>query len=1074
MYKGICQQFVVDYKAYRHVVTNVLKPYLLTPDKTLPILSPTYLKPISVDPPPNSESLKKLITKLNRRVSSISEEYSIQSCLSKLSPSDYAVLRLSKSDFKIYLERRLVNFNAELIAYLQICLYRRKERLIDRAIRKFVRKIDGDKYHWKQIYGPSTINEVLKVFCTKRYHLNDVLSLLKLMHRFDIQPDITSLTAALICYGKQDHIDKQHVNSILDKISKNYSLSSIFDLHWLDTSCYTAIDRVLKIADIHLSGMDVIISPITKPFENKVDLSDKILRSISEQTSTNQNNTNKEVSYIENSFKSQLTAALLTNKDELRSNVTYGLSLIPLLDTFGTSSFVDVMLQVLRELINESSTYSPTQSTVAVKIGTYIHHQFLIAFKQKFGYKDKMMNVYKEFCLQTDASDFSKSISAIWRNSELTKHEIISTVSIMWPYQFLVKIGRHFLDMMVTTLTFKDAQSDNPIPALIQLVQVEDGITQYNIQVNPKLVDIYKQSTKSDSFQMYCMTIPSLCKPLPWICEHQGGYLLSQASLIRTPVILSENATAQKPYLNALNIVGSVSWKINVDILSDVTRIFLSGGDDKLDIPVSTDSYVNLSKTKKGIKGIKRSQAHQRKQRAEMFSLWCNENYKLSIAHYLRNRTFWFPHSLDFRGRAYAIPPHFNHLGNDVSRSLLLFARGKPLGKDGLRWLKIHFVNLTELKKTCSTEERLHFADEIIDEIFDSALKPFDGRRFWQSSDKPWQTLACAMEIVKAIQAPSHEKYISHFPIHQDGSCNVLQHYAVLGRDLVGAKMVNLIPSPRPNDVYLAVAELVEEERYRDECNGLQIACLLKNFVSRKVIKQTVMTTVYGVTEYGAKRQILKQLKEKDFDQKYIHEASAYLAKCTFNSIRKMFKSAREIQDWLTDSARLMCAITGQPIRWSTPLNFKVCQPYFKPKKDKQAAKLIWVVDGRKQSTAIPPNFIHSLDASHMMMTASRCYREGLDFVSVHDSYWTHACDVPHLGKICREEFVRLHERPILTGLAEQWKTFIKNECCSFRDANLNYNQKQILWLLDEKLNRLPELGQLDINEVLKSEYFFS
>ena len=37
--------------------------------------------------------------------------------------------------------------------------------------------------------------------------------------------------------------------------------------------------------------------------------------------------------------------------------------------------------------------------------------------------------------------------------------------------------------------------------------------------------------------------------------------------------------------------------------------------------------------------------------------------------------------------------------GNDVARSMLVFAKGKPLGPDGLDWLKIHLVNLTGFKK---------------------------------------------------------------------------------------------------------------------------------------------------------------------------------------------------------------------------------------------------------------------------------------------------------------------------------------------------------------------------------------
>jgi len=55
---------------------------------------------------------------------------------------------------------------------------------------------------------------------------------------------------------------------------------------------------------------------------------------------------------------------------------------------------------------------------------------------------------------------------------------------------------------------------------------------------------------------------------------------------------------------------------------------------------------------------------------------------------------FYYPHNVDFRGRVYPIPPHLNHIGNDLSRGLLLFADGKKLGPLGVKWLKIHCANL--------------------------------------------------------------------------------------------------------------------------------------------------------------------------------------------------------------------------------------------------------------------------------------------------------------------------------------------------------------------------------------------
>jgi DNA-directed RNA polymerase len=89
------------------------------------------------------------------------------------------------------------------------------------------------------------------------------------------------------------------------------------------------------------------------------------------------------------------------------------------------------------------------------------------------------------------------------------------------------------------------------------------------------------------------------------------------------------------------------------------------------------------------------------------------------------------------------------------------------------------------------------------------------------SADEPWQTLATCIEIVNAVRSPDHTKYISHHPVHQDGSCNGLQHYAALGHDRYGAKQVNLVPADRPQDVYEEVAKLVEVARVNDAEEGL-------------------------------------------------------------------------------------------------------------------------------------------------------------------------------------------------------------------------------------------------------------
>ena len=131
------------------------------------------------------------------------------------------------------------------------------------------------------------------------------------------------------------------------------------------------------------------------------------------------------------------------------------------------------------------------------------------------------------------------------------------------------------------------------------------------------------------------------------------------------------------------------------------------------------------------------------------------------------------------------------------------------------------------------------------------------------NADDPWQCLATCFELAAALRSPDPTAYICHLPIHQDGSCNGLQHYAALGGDLEGAKQVNLEPADRPQDVYSGVAQLVAADIERQALEGNQFALALSGKVTRKTVKQTVMTSVYGVTFIGAKAQIYRALKDK-------------------------------------------------------------------------------------------------------------------------------------------------------------------------------------------------------------------
>lgn len=357
-------------------------------------------------------------------------------------------------------------------------------------------------------------------------------------------------------------------------------------------------------------------------------------------------------------------------------------------------------------------------------------------------------------------------------------------------------------------------------------------------------------------------------------------------------------------------------------------------------------------------------------------------------------------------------------------------------------------------------------------------------------AEAPWQCLSACYEVAAAYRSGNPLEFESRLPIHQDGTCNGLQHYAALGGDLAGARAVNLSPGDRPADVYTGVADMVNSLVEKEAKEGNADAQMLMGKISRKVVKQTVMTNVYGVTFIGARAQIENRLKERDdIPPERVYALSSYLAKKVFSSLGEMFNGARNIQDWLTDSARRIARSVPKEtlqengilpfdspeqeqrfltrvekekakskrlkkanktfsarnpsanqmtsVIWTTPLGLPIVQPYRRTGK-KQVTTLLQTVfiedpdaskpvNAMKQSTAFPPNFIHSLDATHMLMSAVACYEKGLTFASVHDSYWTHANCVDDMNMVIRDQFIELHSQPIMENLYEEFKERYRN-----------------------------------------------
>src|SRR5205823_7228761 len=102
--------------------------------------------------------------------------------------------------------------------------------------------------------------------------------------------------------------------------------------------------------------------------------------------------------------------------------------------------------------------------------------------------------------------------------------------------------------------------------------------------------------------------------------------------------------------------------------------------------------------------------------------------FRLSVCERLLDEAqFYFPYQLDHRGRAYPVPQLVNPQSDDIGRSLLEFAEGKPLGERGAYWLAIHMANCYWKKNKVSFEKRLAWVHQHEQEIMAFADDPQAG-----------------------------------------------------------------------------------------------------------------------------------------------------------------------------------------------------------------------------------------------------------------------------------------------------------------------------------------------------------
>ena len=360
-----------------------------------------------------------------------------------------------------------------------------------------------------------------------------------------------------------------------------------------------------------------------------------------------------------------------------------------------------------------------------------------------------------------------------------------------------------------------------------------------------------------------------------------------------------------------------------------------------------------------------------------------------------------------------------------------------------------------------SLDSRVQWVDNNWEMIERIAEDPYSNKEWIDPSkkkNKSFQRLAAIFDITR-------KDGMSSVPVQLDGQCNGSQHWAAIMKDKSIGSKVGMTVEEKPSDLYQHVADTTT-----DYCKlNIKSKKWCKKFmdywssgIDRKVTKRSTMCDAYGLTFYGIQKY-LKVEGHLDWVQpKEQGGAIVELARAIQNAMNKCNELPNKGKDWLK-SIVVEANNLNRHIEYYTPSGFKVVHYYNVIQTRRSVAKLFDRkelafflttpdVNTKAALLAIAPNFIHSLDAAHMFLTIRRMILNGIfSFSMIHDSYGCHCNDVDVMRDILREEFVKMHS----VNQLEKFRSDVQNQ-------------------LGIMLPEVPDTGDLDVTEVLLSDYFFA
>jgi DNA-directed RNA polymerase len=605
-----------------------------------------------------------------------------------------------------------------------------------------------------------------------------------------------------------------------------------------------------------------------------------------------------------------------------------------------------------------------------------------------------------------------------WHKSCGTKQKLVVIRTLMnrynvkkwepWSTSVRVKLGAWLLDCIMESSGW------------FEKMPIRQGRkTIIHVLPTAEFLDI-KDAVMSEAELFSPLTWPMLIEPNEWTNEKPGGYILNEVMRGHDLIRKTNPCPIQGELpLGFLNKIQKVGYRLSPFITTVSSHLQETGTSVGKFLPITNYDLPpkppDIEENFDSRKSYRRERARVENLQKNEFRRSCRTRMTMQAVERFKDvERFYIPWSFDYRGRAYPIPAFLTPQDTDWGKSLIRFADESYMTEQAKEWLSFQ-VATTYGKDKDTWDERQEWTSKNTPLITRVATDPIDNIGDWEAAEEPWQFLAACDEYYHCVILK--DKETTGLPVATDATCSGLQILALLAKDEETARLVNVLPSDRPQDAYKVVAGVAK----------WNCPSHIQEVMDRKVVKRTVMTIPYNAKPYSNRSYIKDALAEKGIE--IGKEDLTITVQAVRDAMNAVVPGPMAVMKWIEDEVSKAIKRGATELEWVTPSGFVVNQRIMKKKVEVIELKLLGrcqlkvatdntdEVDRNRHKAATAPNLIHSLDATLLHLSVQ-------DFdhpiALIHDSVLCRATDMSELSRIVRQKYMHIAEYDYLNDFAAQ------------------------------------------------------